>query len=548
MKHRRFSVLITGTAIITFISLILYSFIVSNNPERYLSSLPEPYPFFMVYTSEDLVSAPAYALDSQGVIQSDYHGRYGEEGMQYNPTLIARYAYALFREYLVDPKKENKKLDKFLIQANWLVDNLSTRDDFGVWLYNFDQPTFGATNPWASAMAQGMGLSVLIEAHALTGENKYLEAAEKAYRSFLVDMEEGGVRTSVGKHSYVYEEVADENAPSSKILNGFIFALAGLYDYWQYTSRGDVRRTFDQGVNGLQLLLSEYDAEIISLYDLHFRRLSRRGAYNLVHVDQLLWLYGVTNDPQFLHYVLKFYSYERFVPYTVASKGSTDPEGHGPENLYLEGKYWSHNEFPTWVELDLGKVQTISQFTFFGYTEESTPRDYDICFLHSRMGLQKCISVENNTIRIRTHLIPDLDARYIKLEIFSDNGNKNVALVGFGIETIESSDWPVAVSDCRPSLYGNHPPKYLVDGDLNTYWEHTYEDTCNIWVDFRAQVPSDRVYFEGNHSDKFRIWASNNLIHWTQISTSKMLENFRYFKYETLPGALIREIRVIDDS
>ena len=81
---------------------------------------------------------------------------------------------------------------------------------------------------WLSAMAQGHGISVLCRAYAATGNRAYFDAALRALAPFAVNASEGGVRNYVFGHFVWYEEY-----PTSKgtfVLNGFIYALVGLYD------------------------------------------------------------------------------------------------------------------------------------------------------------------------------------------------------------------------------------------------------------------------------------------------------------------------------
>ncbi len=499
----------------------------------------DPYIFFTRRTVEEWVAHPKWSLDTTGVAVTHYDP---PRNTQYNPVFIAGIALCALRQYRNTRNDYYKNL--FLRQANWLLDSAIIKRNAALWEYKFEQPVFGAKPPWISAMAQGMALSILVHAHSLTGNNLYLEIAQNAFKPFMVDMKDGGVRTSLGPDAVVYEEVAGKDIPSSKILNGFVFALAGLYEYWNYISCEEARKSFIHGINALKQLLPQYDGHIISLYDLHYQRVARRGEYNLVHVDQLIWLYKITNEPLFLKYALKFYSYERFIPYTAKTKGSNDPEGHGPEHLNLRGRYWAHNQFPTWVELDLGKVHTINRFTFFGYTPETTPKDYELCFLNNDKEKDYHLKIKNNSTLIKTHQIPNIKARYIQLIIHSDNGKKNTALVGFGVETPESNLWPVAVSECRSSLYDQHPPVHMVDSNTTTYWKSSQDTNSKIYVDLRNRIAGGIINIQGKNLNGLKLHGSNDLKEWDELTLNNITYGYRYLELQVGGTAVINEIKV----
>ncbi|GFS06154.1 D-glucuronyl C5-epimerase [Elysia marginata] len=82
---------------------------------------------------------------------------------------------------------------------------------------------------WYSAMGQGQAMSALVRAYNLTGDRKYLVAAERALYLFTLGSEEGGVRARFMGQLDWYEEYPTVPT-SSFVLNGFIFSMMGLYD------------------------------------------------------------------------------------------------------------------------------------------------------------------------------------------------------------------------------------------------------------------------------------------------------------------------------
>src|SRR5439155_1397415 len=85
--------------------------------------------------------------------------------------------------------------------------------------------------PWTSGLSQGTALQVLARAWSRFKEPAYLAAARRALGVFRAPPPQGvRVRRAAGVHfaEYTY-------APGDRILNGFIQALVGLYDYTAIT-------------------------------------------------------------------------------------------------------------------------------------------------------------------------------------------------------------------------------------------------------------------------------------------------------------------------
>ena len=251
--------------------------------------------------STNLESSPNIVFDSKGIPQWNY----SSIGIQYNPVTLSQYALANYHTYL---KTKNPTLrQRFLVQAEWLLQNAKQRGNFSVWEYTFDWPSFNCTNPWVSAMAQGQGLSVLIRAYYLTKNVSYLDIANKTVLSFKVDMREGGGRYEDSMGGWC-EECADEGAYVGKVLNGFIFALLGLYEYYNGTNNLDAYELFCEGAETVSNNIHRYDSGSWSYYNLLHHGNSSLG-YHELHIKQLSTLHEITGDETFLHYSQKFESY-----------------------------------------------------------------------------------------------------------------------------------------------------------------------------------------------------------------------------------------------
>lgn len=215
---------------------------------------------------------------------------YPDLGSFRNPVNIAQQGLTYLHE---------GKWELLLNIAEYFVNNASYRDDFVVWEYTFPWEFYNMNPPWISGMAQGLAVEVLGHAYDLTGKQIYKEIADKALRAFLVPIEEGGVTIDTGNGRW-YEEYADIGGKNPRVLNGMIYALQGIYNFWLITGNEEAKMIFDKGVIALKQNLPIYDAWGWSYYDALGNVAS--DEYHRIHVEQMKWLYEVTRNPMFADY------------------------------------------------------------------------------------------------------------------------------------------------------------------------------------------------------------------------------------------------------
>jgi hypothetical protein len=127
------------------------------------------------------------------------------------------------------------------------------------YLFQFD----GGQPPWTSGLSQGTGLQVLARAWSRFKEPAYLAAAQQALGVFETAPPEGvRVRGAAGS---LYAEYT--YAPTDRILNGFIQALVGLYDYTSITKDLLGLQLFEAGDAQARAEVPRYDTGAWSLYD-----------------------------------------------------------------------------------------------------------------------------------------------------------------------------------------------------------------------------------------------------------------------------------------
>lgn len=221
------------------------------------------------------------------------------------------------------------RVESIIMQGDVCIDNLTvlssdhmTQFQFTVnwFLRHQDNTTGGWPNPvtrkmagslilkpgWYSAMGQGHGLSVLARAYHVDKNIKYLEAGKKALNPFRVPSKKHGVLAMFIHQVPWYEEYPTD--PSTFILNGFIYSLIGLYDFY-VVAPGDYSKEayalFVQGKASLKKLLMAFDTGSGTTYDLRHITLGiapkvARWDYHATHINQLFLLASIDKDPLFL--------------------------------------------------------------------------------------------------------------------------------------------------------------------------------------------------------------------------------------------------------
>lgn len=127
------------------------------------------------------------------------------------------------------------------------------------YLFHFD----GGAPPWTSGLSQGTALQVLARSYLRFKEPADLTAAQQALGIFQTPPPQGvRVTTPAGA---IYAEYT--YAPSDRILNGFIQALVGLYDYTSITQDPLGLALFEAGDAEARVLVPHYDTGAWSLYD-----------------------------------------------------------------------------------------------------------------------------------------------------------------------------------------------------------------------------------------------------------------------------------------
>jgi len=299
-------------------------------------------PYYMLFREK---ADYAGRYDHDGIPMLDYRGSIG---LQYNPIAIAQWGLANFNIFC--STRNDSRRQKTVRAADWLVANLE-RNSHGLWVWHhhFDwEYRERLKAPWYSGLAQGQGVSLLLRAYAESRDDKYLAAARRAFISLAKPIAEGGVLIEDEQHDLWIEEYLVD--PPTHILNGFIWALWGVFDFWlagdcgmriheQETgnascnheisnagalaqdSGASARCIFDRGVQTLLHNLVRYDTGYWSLYEQSGTRLKMLASpfYHRLHIVQLRVMTLLTGDHRFNVFADRWQAYaDRHVNYTRA--------------------------------------------------------------------------------------------------------------------------------------------------------------------------------------------------------------------------------------
>tara|TARA_B100001540_G_scaffold315509_1_gene342948 strand:- start:696 stop:1688 length:993 start_codon:yes stop_codon:yes gene_type:complete len=269
-----------------------------------ISDLDKPIPYYMKFHYKANYNGH---FNDSGIPLLDYHGKIG---LQYNPIAICQYGLGNYNLYL-DTKNNNYK-NKFLNISNWLVENLEKNDKgVYVWHHYFDfEYRDTLISPWYSGLAQGLGLSMLSRAYYETKEEIFLEILWKSWESMKINVDDGGVIFIDENNNFWIEEYMVN--PPTHILNGFIWALWGVYDVWKFFDYIEAKDLFQRCCKTIEKNLNLYDTGYWSLYEQSGLKSQMISSpfYHDLHIVQLRILYNLTKNKKFLNKSNLWYDYK----------------------------------------------------------------------------------------------------------------------------------------------------------------------------------------------------------------------------------------------
>lgn len=203
------------------------------------------------------------------------------------PVAIFQYGLGAYDLYL--QSADDVYLNKFMQTVDWAVTHQDERGRWNNFFYVYPEHPYGA-------MAQGEGVSLLLRAYVHTGESQYKEAAKRAIDFMLLPIEKGGT-TVYNEDEVIFKEYT--HLPV--VMNGWVFAWWGLYDYVLSTGdKGNYKETLEQSCETLIKMLPLFKRKFWSQYDLSGRIAS--PFYHNLHVAQMQAMYQLTRKDVFNQY------------------------------------------------------------------------------------------------------------------------------------------------------------------------------------------------------------------------------------------------------
>lgn len=200
------------------------------------------------------------------------------------PVSVCHTAFG-FHKYWFETGMESNRY-WFLANVDWLIEH---RDANSYLYYPFQKehyPGVVHTPPWVSAMAQGEALAAACMAYQLTGQEKYLEAA----RSFFATLfRNSGGFWCIGVDREGYYWLEEYPSPDfCHVLNGMLFGLWGLWDYYALTGDEFALTLFEAGIKSIVDHYPSYrvDGKNGSRYCLHYAG-SAGETYHAIHLIQI---------------------------------------------------------------------------------------------------------------------------------------------------------------------------------------------------------------------------------------------------------------------
>lgn len=209
---------------------------------------------------------------------------------------------------------------RFLELASQLLATGTKAPDGLRWPYLIHVPKYGLEPPWNSALAQGQIASVFVRAFLKTGDDAYAEAARLAVGPLVAAESDLVTQTPDGP---ILEEVPAFT--QSHILNGWIYALWGLWEVRVALQDDLAGETFQRSSSCLHRMLDLYDLGWWTRYGLQKGRFDdvAKPFYHRLHADQAEVMYRLTGRPGFASAATRWRLYDtpRNQLRAVATKG-----------------------------------------------------------------------------------------------------------------------------------------------------------------------------------------------------------------------------------
>ena len=246
------------------------------------------------YIRENYISTTIEYFDQDSVPVQIKNGE-----MYYNPVFTSLYGIRYVDAFIRSEDSYYLTLAKRI--ADRLVEESRADNQILLFPYNFEfeyshEDRF--QTPWYSGMAQGRMLTFFVRMYGVTNESKYLEWAHQTFETFkLIKNQDHDWIGYIDNENYYWIEEYPAEKPIH-VLNGFIYAIYGLYDYYLLTKDEESLHLLNASVTTIENYIGDFrNPGGICSYDLKNRFLN--SDYHDIHVDQLNMLFAITGETYF---------------------------------------------------------------------------------------------------------------------------------------------------------------------------------------------------------------------------------------------------------
>ncbi|MBL0056307.1 MAG: hypothetical protein IPP31_08930 [Chitinophagaceae bacterium] len=252
-------------------------------------------------------SIPGFATvytDTNGIPYVYYAPQQGiAPGNQLNSTLVANYALDYDDAFL--EKHDPGDREKFWHCTNRLSDSMHDHSGIGQYFFYWQQPWYPDVGiPFTSGMTSGRAMEAFVRAFRISGDSIWLDRSARLLRGFYIPVQHGGF-TYPEKDGWWFEELADSMGKTPRILDGHIYALLGVRNYWEQTKDDSARFVLTKGLEALKAHLPDYDAGHGKVYYDNQQKIADQHYHELL-AGLMQELFGMTGDPIYNTYYKKW--------------------------------------------------------------------------------------------------------------------------------------------------------------------------------------------------------------------------------------------------
>ena len=173
--------------VIFMLRKLLRDFNTNRKIEINMDNQSETLGYYYIKFDEDIakLNRLIHSFDNNGVPLNTTYIDVEDTKLHYYPISIGQYGLAIFHSWLKTHSEEKKV--HFLRIADWFMNNRTDHSELGCyWLTEVPKPEYHVHQPWKSAFAQSRGISILLRAWQVTGDDAYLKVATQALQPLPV--------------------------------------------------------------------------------------------------------------------------------------------------------------------------------------------------------------------------------------------------------------------------------------------------------------------------------------------------------------------------